>query len=526
MKEVFTTSTGDSNSPKVQDPERQRIVEMAAWIGAMEDALEIKRVEKRTGNYPAAAAKDFDTMISALARAVDEAWKRPDFAQQIESVRDKGKTDPALREIIAEYDLRTAVSSHDMVASKEIESRGREMHARAQKDNDWGIVAPWLTDVMDNQRAVGVSIAQRKGFKDPIDGMLAIWSPGFSAAQVDRYFEGLEPKLKELQRQALAQQKTAAPLEGPFPVEGQIELNRILAEKMGLDMTRGGLRYSGNAPIEGGTRNYAFANLRWPDPGTAFYTSAKSAVHEAAHQTYIQNLPEESQHTPLGRDLGGVAQESQALLMEMIIGRSRSASRYIAQEAGKIFGRDIDAEQLYTLRNQVTFAEDRKEADELTYHLHVIARWKAYKALFRGDVSAQDFPERLANIYEETVGIKTDDPVRLALHDVHYFNGKGALYPSYTLGHGIAAQLWSKIREDIPHVDESMEAGDFAPVSGWLTDKIHRHGRMHALEDLVLNATGQKPDPAFQIAHLQSRFAPGAASPDAVRGLTGPAPMA
>jgi len=524
----------DISEPSPVERAGQAVIAQVKHIEKLDTGLEMKRMDRRTGHIPTAAIKDYDVVITAMATAIDALWRDPVLCSQIrylQSIKSfYSSKNPMLREIIKEHTLRNAIPQSEAVRMQEIESQGRAVHVAAQKANDWSVASGWLSDVIKNNRAIGGAIASKLDMQDPLDGMLAIWSPGFTAAQVDAYFDGLEPKLRMLQAEVLSKQKDTQPLQGPFPVEQQIELNRIICEKMGFDFSRGGLRYSANSAIEGSLRNYAFANVRTPHENNPFYMSLRSAIHEGpGHGVYHQNKPEEFEYTPLGRDAGGVMQEAQALLMEMIISRSHPACTFIAREASAVFGRTIDAEQLYALRNEITFTEDRKEADELTYHLHVIARWKAYKELFSGAVDAENFPHRLAAIYEETVGIKVDDPVRLALYDVHFFNGKGALYPSYTLGHGLGAQLYNTMRRDLPDMDARMEQGDFTQVVSWLNEKIHSKGRLYSIEQLVRNATGENPDPSYQIAHLKDRFAPAYAerqAAPALAPLTGPSGMA
>ena len=50
----------------------------------------------------------------------------------------------------------------------------------------------------------------------------------------------------------------------------------------------------------------------------------KSALHEGGHGIYIQGLPRDTwRYQPVGQDLGAAVQESQALLIEMILGRTK-----------------------------------------------------------------------------------------------------------------------------------------------------------------------------------------------------------
>lgn len=498
----------------------QRLTEKLAHLGRLEDALELHRVSKRTGQVGPESADMFDRMLNSLAAEIDRGWRDHDLSNTFMTMLDmrddlsadhKAAFDAAYESWI----LKTAIMPGDSAKLTSIETEGRARHATAAEAQDWTQLKGWLADVMDVQREAGESVSKALGLKTPLDGMLAIWSPGFAKTDIDAYFRNLRAELPPLVEEAQNLQKTSETpdvLRGPFPSEQQKSLNRKLAAAAGMDFTRGDIVYSKNAPVEGGIRDMAIANLPHPDPQKPFYQSLKSALHEAGHEIYIQNLPEGESHLPVGGDLGGVMHESQALLYDMIIGRSREFSRFIAKEASDEFGRDIDADQLYRLRTQINHTHDRKLADELTYHLHVMARWQAYADLFESKISIDEYPDHLASLYREIVGIEAD-PTALALADVHMFVGKGALYPSYTLGHGLAAQLWSKLQKECPNWQAQLESGDLGEITGWLAENIHMRGSRYAIPELMEKATGAPPDPSYQIDYLRARYGRGVDQP-------------
>ena len=58
------------------------------------------------------------------------------------------------------------------------------------------------------------------------------------------------------------------------------------------------------------------------DPTDPF-TGLLGALHETGHAMYDVGLPAEWRDQPVGRDRGMALEESQSLLLEMIVGRSR-----------------------------------------------------------------------------------------------------------------------------------------------------------------------------------------------------------
>src|SRR5260370_40412281 len=65
------------------------------------------------------------------------------------------------------------------------------------------------------------------------------------------------------------------------------------------------------------------------------------------------------------------------------------------------------------------------------------------------------------------------------------------VFPGYTLGNLIGAQLMEKIRTDVKDLDGQIEAGQFAPLLGWLRKNVHRHGRKFTPNELLERATGK-----------------------------------
>jgi carboxypeptidase Taq len=80
---------------------------------------------------------------------------------------------------------------------------------------------------------------------------------------------------------------------------------------------------------------------------------------------------------------------------------------------------------------------------------------------------------------------------------VHWGAGLFGYFPTYTLGNLIAAQLWTRVGEDLPEIDAQLASGELAPLRQWLREHIHRHGRKFPPRELLQRATGDvlRPEP-------------------------------
>ena len=79
---------------------------------------------------------------------------------------------------------------------------------------------------------------------------------------------------------------------------------------------------------------------------------------------------------------------------------------------------------------------------------------------------------------------------RGVLQDAHWSGGGFGYFPTYLLGSVLAVQIWEKLEEAIPDVEEQIERGDFSELHAWLRENIYALGRKLTLrvEDVMLRA--------------------------------------
>jgi carboxypeptidase Taq len=78
------------------------------------------------------------------------------------------------------------------------------------------------------------------------------------------------------------------------------------------------------------------------------------------------------------------------------------------------------------------------------------------------------------------------------LQDVHWSAGLMGYFPTYTLGNLLGAQLWDRLRDDLPDVDARIEQGEFDSLREWLREHVHRHGRKFPPRELLRRITGEE----------------------------------
>ena len=174
-------------------------------------------------------------------------------------------------------------------------------------------------------------------------------------------------------------------------------------------------------------------------------TGLMAVLHETGHALYNAGLPKEWRYQPVGQAALGALHESQSLLIEMQICRSRPFLAYLAPLLADSFGvggAGFTADNLYRQAIRVQRGLIRVDADEVTYPLHIVLRYRLEKALLAGELEVADLPAAWNEGMRELLGVTPPDDRLGVLQDIHWSAGAFGYFPCYTLGAMIAAQLY------------------------------------------------------------------------------------
>jgi carboxypeptidase Taq len=207
-----------------------------------------------------------------------------------------------------------------------------------------------------------------------------------------------------------------------------------------------------------------------------------------------------------GTSLG--VHESQSRFWENIIGRSREFWSVFYGDLQTSFpslhGYDLDT--FYKAINRVQPSLIRVEADELTYNMHVLVRFEIECEVLTGKLAVKDMPEAWNAKYESYLGIRPETDSVGCLQDVHWSMGSIGYFPTYSMGNLLSYQFWAKLREDIPNAVELIAAGNFAPILGWLQEKIYSKGKSLPPKELVMQVTGKPMGADDYVAGLNAKY--------------------
>ena len=167
--------------------------------------------------------------------------------------------------------------------------------------------------------------------------------------------------------------------------------------------------------------------------------------------------------------------------------------------------KSVTEDELYSAVNLSKPSLIRTEADELTYPLHVMIRYELERAIIGGDLKVQDIPGEWNRLYKEFLGVDVPDDRQGCLQDSHWSSGGIGYFPSYALGSAYGVQMLREMEKDVD-VWGTVARGDLAPVTAWLTEKIHQYGSLKKPQELLPAAMGGVLDAKIYTAYLTDKY--------------------
>jgi carboxypeptidase Taq len=385
-------------------------------------------------------------------------------------------------------------------------SAAQPVWQKARREADFKLFAPTLEKNVELNRR----IADALGYKDrPYDALIDRYEPGMTTDELETIFADLKkaivPLVADIARNADAVDDRV--LYRGFDPATQVKYALDVVTKLGYDLERGRQDLS----------THPFSTTF--GPGDARITTRVSrdffneclfgSIHEAGHAMYSQGHGDDIDHTPVWGGASPGVHESQSRLWENLVGRSRGFWKHFYPSLRNAFPeplRDVDDEAFFRAVNKSYPSFIRVEADEVTYNLHVLLRFELENEMLEGKLKVVDLPEAWNTRMKSYLGINVPNDREGVLQDIHWSYVSFGIFPGYTIGNLIGAQLMEKVRTAIQDLDAQIERGEFAPLLGWLRKNVHRHGRKFTPNELLERATGKPLTPAPWIAYIREKY--------------------
>lgn len=404
--------------------------------------------------------------------------------------------------------LATAVPA-DVIARKIAQETRTEMIWRqAKADNNFALVAPELEKLFSLVGEYAQARADKLGVP-AYDALMVHYLPGMTSAQVDVIFDDLAIALPKMLDQALAVQQDPLPLTGPFDIAKQKQAADLVARQLGFDLDRWGRLDASAHPFSTGIGGDVRITTRYEDSN--FINALQAVGHEVGHGMFDHHVPDAWNDQPVGISghMGMGIHESQSLGLEMQMGRSRAYWDYLAPHLAKIFGGSGPAwsgDNLHRHATHVSRSLIRIEADEITYPLHVILRYRLEKDMLAGKLAVRDLPDAWRAGLKSLVGIEPPTDRQGCLQDIHWHAGMVGYFPAYAIGAVIAAQFTQKLKQDMPDLDARVRGGDFFAYSAWMREHVQSQACLYRPDELIARVTGAPLSATALKEHLAQRY--------------------
>jgi carboxypeptidase Taq len=133
-------------------------------------------------------------------------------------------------------------------------------------------------------------------------------------------------------------------------------------------------------------------------------------------------------------------------------------------------------------------------------------RFELENEMLEGRLKVRELPEAWNARVKEYLGIEVPNDSEGALQDIHWSWVDFAVFPGYTLGNLMSAQLMEKVRSAVPELDGQIERGEFGALVGWLQENVYQHGRKFTPNELMERATGKPVSAEPWIAYVRQKF--------------------
>lgn len=480
-------------------------------VKAYNEAINLMFWDLKTG-APKAAVDGRSEVIGILSTEVFNLMTSPEMENLLEELLKEenkqqidAKTLKSIYESKKEFDRNKKIPVDMYRDYVVLISKSEAVWEEAKVNSDFALFKPHLKLIVKYNK----KFTELWGYTgNRYNALLDQYEPGTTVEQLDPLFEELREALIPLvQKVANAKQINSKFLHKEYNVDKQREFSNFILKKMGYDFNAGRLDTTLH-PFQI-TINSSDVRITTRFDESELASGIFSSMHEGGHALYEQNIDKDLEELLLAEGTSMGIHESQSRFWENIIGRSESIWKHYYKNLVALFPEqlgEVSVRDFYKAINEIKPSPIRIEADELTYNFHIMIRYEIEKKLINGELEVDDLPAYWNQKMEEYLGIIPENDSEGVLQDVHWSEGMFGYFPSYALGNIYSAQLYNKMKEDLPELKEMLCLGNLIPIKAWLNKHIHQYGKLKTPSELIFDATGEKLNAKYLIDYLTAKI--------------------
>lgn len=461
---------------------------------------------------PSGGAERRGQQLGTLQSLAHQKFISPEVGRILEELEpllqtlDPDSDDARLIKVTArDYQKLTRVPTEWVQEFAEETTVATQVWQEARAEDNFTKFQPHLEKIVDLRRRYAGYFAPYTHIYDPL---LNDFEPGLQTKEVIQIFETIRPLQVDLIKQIAAKaQVDDSFLHLEYDGQKQWDFGVNVISKFGYDWNHGRQDKS----VHPFTIGFGVDDVRITTRVIPNYlnTALFGTMHETGHALYELGVDHAYARTPLEGGASMAIHESQSRLYENLVGRSLPFWEHFYPSLQALFPDQLSGVNLPTFYKGINKVEPsliRVEADEATYNLHIMLRLELEIALIEGSLEVKDLPTMWRQKMQEYIGLTPETEADGVLQDIHWSGGMIGYFPTYALGNLVSVQLWEKIMQDIPDMNEQIKMGEFKELLGWLRENVHRYGAKYEPQELVERVTGSKIDPTPYIRYLTAKF--------------------
>jgi|YNPMSStandDraft_2_1061718.scaffolds.fasta_scaffold03758_5 carboxypeptidase Taq len=378
---------------------------------------------------------------------------------------------------------------------------------RAKNENDFNIFKPYLRKIISLVKKE----ADYLGYENhPYDALIDLYEEGWRTEDFLSFFSLIKPPLKNIFSKALESKYCFKkhPLENErYKKEDMENLNIEVLKILNFDSERSRIDISAH-PFEQAISLNDVRITTWYHQKD-FKRSLTATVHEFGHLLYESNIDPDFKFTPLQGGVSCAFHESQSRFWENIILKNNVFLKKIWKIAFKklSFLKKYSFEDFLIYFNQIKPSLIRVEADEISYHFHIILRFEIEKMLLEDKIKVEELPEYWNEKMKEYLGLRVNSYKEGILQDIHWSMGAFGYFPTYSLGSFLSGFWLKKIQEELGSINDILDEKEgVLVIQNWFKEKIYKFGKVYSSKDLIYKIGKEKFNHIYFLSYLEDKY--------------------
>lgn len=441
---------------------------------------------------PEAGAKTRGAALAQMQVLIQKFFTEKDFVKFLDAAEaDQDKLNDTEKGIIRS--LRHSLDSYLKLPTEFLENFSETTNEaqvawrKARENDDWQLFAPHLEKIYQLTREK----ADYLGYEEhPYDALLDEYEEGETSTNLDKYFAEIKPFLEDL----------LGYIKKSNNYQEEHELANEKYDKQALKQLDDTVLALFNYPIDRlrldesthpFTQSLSIDDVRITTryPGSDYAGTLQSTIHEFGHALYELQINKDLQYTPIGSASSLGIHESQSRFWENFIGRDQAFLNLIYEKI-QALSPDIanySIDDHYQYFNNVSPSLIRTEADEVTYHFHIMIRYEIEKKLLEKELDINDAPAYWNQLYMQYLGVSSDNFKQGILQDIHWSMGAIGYFPTYSTGTVLSATIKQQLEADLGNIAKLIndKQDGFDKIKGWLAENVHQYGATYTFHKFV-----------------------------------------